>query len=144
MDYCQRRGLPVGEKVQKYLEERDEELKKQLEEQEKKKKKAKPKKGEEEPEVNQAEFKFLTKELLIEMLALRMKEEDCNAGVIFDNLESENYPDIKFVVEAICEAVPRQNVQLLTFQFQKEQVEEQEYEVCTNFRYMRRKEELFN
>lgn len=56
-DYCLKRGLQVGYKVQKHLEEREEELKKLLEEQEKKKKTKKVKKGEEEPEINQAEFK---------------------------------------------------------------------------------------
>jgi len=37
-DYCVKRGLPVGEKANKYLEMRQEELAKALEEQEKAKK----------------------------------------------------------------------------------------------------------
>jgi len=51
-DYCCRRGLAVGDRAKKYLEDRDEELRKTIEEQEKKKKTKKVKKGEEEPEIN--------------------------------------------------------------------------------------------
>lgn len=119
-DYCVKRSLPVGEKAQKYLEQRQEELAKALEEQEKAKKakgKKPPPKGQEEPEVNPADYKQLSKEILMEMIAQRVHEEDCNAGVIFDNLESPLWPNLKFVLEAICEALPTQNVQILLFQF---------------------------
>ena len=67
-DYCLKRGLPVSQKAQKYLEEREEERKKLVEEQEKKKKTKKVKKGEEEPEINSADYKILTKALLVEMI----------------------------------------------------------------------------
>ena len=52
-DYCVKRGLPVADKAQKYLDQRQEELKVALEEQEKKKKAQKkpPPKGQEEPEI---------------------------------------------------------------------------------------------
>jgi len=40
------------------------------------------------------------------MIKERLLEEDCNAGAIFDNLESPNYPNLKFVINAICDAVP--------------------------------------
>lgn len=66
-----KRGLPVGEKAVKYLEARQEELAKALEEQEKAKKakgKKPPPKGQEEPEINQAEYKYLTKEIVMEMI----------------------------------------------------------------------------
>ena len=48
----------------------------------------KKKTKEEEPEIVLAEFKYLTKDILIEMIKERLREEDCNAGAIFDNLES--------------------------------------------------------
>lgn len=38
------------------------------------------------------------------MIALRLQEEDCNAGAIFDNLTSENWVDEKFAISAISEA----------------------------------------
>jgi adenylate kinase family enzyme len=76
-----------------------------LEEQEKKKKQKKKGK-EEEPEINQAEFKYLPKHIVIEMIQERLKEEDCNAGAIFDCLESPQWPNLKFALEAICDAVP--------------------------------------
>lgn len=78
------------------------------------------------------------------MIQERLKEEDCNAGAIFDCLDSIHWPNVKFVLESICDAVPMQNVQVLLFQLQKEQIQDQEFEVCTNYRYMRRKEEQMN
>jgi len=49
-------------------------------------------------------------ELLIEMLKERVSGEDCGAGVIFEGLESENWPGTVFAVEMICEALPTQKV----------------------------------
>jgi hypothetical protein len=82
-------------------------LAKLLEEQEKAKKtKKKPPKGQEEPEINPLEFKYLTRELLKEMIEERIKEEDCNAGAIFDCLESQSqWPNLKFALECLCEAI---------------------------------------
>lgn len=64
-----------------------------------------------------AAFKYLPLEMLIEMLKERVSGEDCGAGVIFDGLESENWPGTVFAVEMICEALPTQNVQMLIFDF---------------------------
>lgn len=61
---------------------------------------------------------MLSKEILMEMITARVHEEDCNAGVIFDNLEAPLWPNLKFILEAICDALPTQNVQILMFQFQ--------------------------
>jgi adenylate kinase family enzyme len=93
-DFCVKRGLPVADKAAKYLEQRQEELKLALEEQEKAKKakgKKPPAKGQEEPEVNPNDYKYLSKEIVIEMVQARVQEEDCNAGVIFDNLEAPQW-----------------------------------------------------
>jgi hypothetical protein len=63
------------------------------------------------------------------MIQARVREEDCNAGVIFDNLEAPYWPSSKDVISYICEALPTQNVKLLVFNFRKpeeEPVAEQE------------------
>lgn len=66
-----------------------------IEAQEKRKKTKKLKKGEvEEPDVNPAHFQYIPMNLLIQMLADRLENEDCNAGVIFDNLVGPNWPDV--------------------------------------------------
>ena len=89
------------------------------------------------------------------MLAKRLSEDDCNAGAIFDNLESQYWPDQKFAIELICDAVPEQQVEVVLFNFNKEKMEkeaaaagddagaaevggENMAEVCTNYRYARR------
>lgn len=78
------------------------------------------------------------------MLKMRVSEEECNAGVIFEGLTSENWPDEKFAIELICDTIPTENVQLVMFRPQvmkqesEEGQDEEEMEVCTNFRYVRR------
>jgi hypothetical protein len=54
------------------------------------------------------------------MVALRVQEEDCNAGSIFDCLTSENWPDEKFAISFISDAIPTQHVQVVMFNFNKE------------------------
>lgn len=63
LDFWTKRGHAIAEEANKYLEEKDEELKKLLEEQEKAKK-TKKKKGVEEPEIIPETFKYLPKEML--------------------------------------------------------------------------------
>lgn len=77
------------------------------------------------------------------MIELRVQQEDCNAGAIFDSLSSEHWTDEKFAVKCISEALPSQNVQVLLFNFNKEiQMNKDnqpvELDVCTNYRYSRR------
>ena len=142
-DWCLKRGSQLAEEASKYLEERQEELNVLLAEQEKRKK-AKKKGKEDEPDLNPAEFKYLSKEILSKMLKERLAQEDTNAGAIFDCLEAEYWPDTKFAVELICDAVPQQNLQLLLLRLQREQAggegDEEPPEVCTNYRFARRKE----
>ena len=77
------------------------------------------------------------------MLIDRLSQEDCNAGAIFDCLESEYWPDSKFAIELIAEAVPKQNLQVIMLRFQRDtqnaESGEEPAEVCTNYRYARRK-----
>lgn len=77
------------------------------------------------------------------MVELRVESEDCNAGAIFDSLSSEHWPDEKFAVRCISEALPSQNMQVLLFTFNKEVQQGKdnqpvELDVCTNYRYSRR------
>lgn len=92
--------------------------------------------------INEAEYKLLPRELLTKMVELRLQEEDCNAGCIFDNLTSELWPDEKFAINFISDAIPRQNVQVLLFNFKKETAEfndeQVDMEVCTNYRFANR------
>lgn len=95
-----------------------EELKEELA---KKKKPKKPKPGEiVEPDYIEADYRYLEKGLLKRMLTKRLEEEDCNAGVIFDNLKSEFWKDEKECIELVCETCPAQNVQMVLFSFQTE------------------------
>lgn len=86
----------------------------------------------------------MSKDILCRMVKLRLQEDDCNAGAIFDNLTSELWPDEKFAISFISEAIPNQNIQVLLFNFKKEvhpvpgKEEGDELEVCTNYRYAMR------
>lgn len=96
----------MGEEATAYLEAQEAKLQEVLAENEKKKK-AKKGKKEVEEEIDEKLYKYLPKELLLKMLAKRMQEDDCNAGAIFDNLTCQYWPDEKFGIELICDAVPR-------------------------------------
>jgi septal ring factor EnvC (AmiA/AmiB activator) len=93
-DWCLKRGSQLAEEASKYLERRAEELAVLQAEQEKRKK-AKKKGKEDEPELNPAEYEYLSKDILMRMLKERLAQEDCNAGAIFDCLESKYWPDSK-------------------------------------------------
>ena len=79
-----------------------------------------------------------------------MSEDDCNAGAIFDCLTCPYWPDDKFAIELVCDAVPQQKVEVVLFTFNKESMAEEESkgegdadsanttEVCTNYRFARR------
>lgn len=60
-----------------------------------KEKRNKGKKDEPENPNQALEWKYLPKELLIKMVVERTSHEDCNAGVIFDNLTSPFWKDEK-------------------------------------------------
>lgn len=44
------------------------------------------------------------------MIQLRLSEEDCNAGVIFDNLAGEYWENEHAIISIISEAIPIQNL----------------------------------
>mmetsp|Transcript_106871 Transcript_106871/g.147929 ORF Transcript_106871/g.147929 Transcript_106871/m.147929 type:complete len:137 (+) Transcript_106871:139-549(+) len=115
LDFWTKRGHAIAEEAHKYLEDKDEELKTKLEEQEKTKKSKKGKKNVEEPEIIPETFKYLPKEMLSKMLKMRVSEEDCNAGVIFEGLNSENWVDEKYAIELICDTLSKENIQLVMF-----------------------------
>ena len=66
------------------------------------------------------DYKRLPHDILIEMLIKRTSEEDCNAGCIFDSLESEYWSDTKACMQVIFDALLFQNVQVVMFKFSKE------------------------
>lgn len=98
VDYWTKRNHAIADEATKYLEERQQELEAAVAALEAQKKAKKPKKGEVEPEVNRAEYRILPREMLIKMIQLRVQEEDCNAGVIFDSLQAEYWIDEKFAI----------------------------------------------
>ena len=138
--WCRNRGSPLAEEASKYLEERKEQLEVALAEQAKAKK-GKKKGKDEEPEINQDEYGYISEDILCRMVRERMSQEDCNAGVIFDCLESEYWADAKFAIKLISDALPQQNLQVLLMKFQKDfaEGEEEGVDVCTNYRFARRK-----
>lgn len=115
-DWVMKRNSPVAEEINRHFEEQMQEYERQVAEKEKSKK-GKKKGKEEEPELNPDDFKKLTVEILSKMVAERVAQEDCNAGVIFDNLTSQYWADLKFAIEAISEALPKQNLQVLLMRF---------------------------
>ena len=150
VDFWQKRGHAMGEEATKYLEDQEVKLQEALAEAEKKKKQKKGKAKDEE-EFDPKEYKYLPKELLQKMLAKRLSEDDCNAGAIFDSLESQYWPDQKFAIALICDSVPEQQVEVVLFNFNKENMTMDDStdnaaaddtanltEVCTNYRYARR------
>jgi len=144
-DWCLKRGSPLAEEASKYLEDRQAEFEVKFAEQEKRKK-AKKKAADQEPDLDPEEFKHLSRDILTRMLKERLAQEDCNAGAIFDCLESPLWPDAKFALELVAQAAPQQNLQVLLLRFQMEASETDKEdgpreEVCTNYRYARRKEQ---
>jgi len=148
-DYWTKRNHAIAEEATAYLAQRDEEYKKKIAELEAAKKTKKPKKGEVEEVVNPADYKLMSRDILVRMVKLRLEEEDCNAGAIFDNLTSDIWPDEKFAISFISDAIPNQNIQLLVFNFNKEIIpvsgkdEGVELDVCTNYRYATRHNPAF-
>ena len=152
VDFWQKRGHALYDEAAEVLQKQAERLEELKEEEAKKKpKRGAPKKGEvPPPELKEEEFRYLPKDLLKKMLTRRLEEEDCNAGVIYDNLKSEYWADEKAAIDLICETCPTQNVQMVLFnnyterQDEGEDEENQEHlDVCVNYRYARRHDENF-
>lgn len=109
LSWCEKNNTPTYEEAAKYLEERDVECKAQ-EELEKKKKKKKDGEEEFDPRV----YKFLPKEMLCKLIRERCDSEECNAGVIFDNIIGDHWKDEKSIIETICDALQEESVSLVT------------------------------
>lgn len=132
LSWCEKNSTPTYAEAAKYLLEKDEEFK--IAEEQDKKKKGKKKEGEEDfdPRI----YKYLPKEMLIKLIIERTNDEDCNAGIIFDNLHSENWKDEKTIIDTICDALAQENVHLVTIGLSKD---EDGLEYCENYRYKMRK-----
>lgn len=72
LEYLQKRNNPLAEEASEFLLQRQQELETAKLELEKLKKAKKPKKGEEEPKINEAEYKYLKKDLLVRMIQKRL------------------------------------------------------------------------
>lgn len=74
--------------------------------------------------------------MLMKMIVERTEHEDCNAGMIFDNLLSENWKDEKEIINAISDALSEENVQLVIINLSKD---EDGLDYCDNYKYLMRK-----
>jgi hydrocephalus-inducing protein len=72
-----------------------------------KRKKGKKKTADAEPDLDPEEYKQLSKDILTRMLKERLAQEDCNAGALFDCLESPLWSGTKVALELIAEAAPQ-------------------------------------
>eukprot|EP01022_Parablepharisma_sp_SALTPOND_P020800 TRINITY_DN386_c0_g1_i3.p1 TRINITY_DN386_c0_g1~~TRINITY_DN386_c0_g1_i3.p1 ORF type:complete len:4093 (+),score=589.86 TRINITY_DN386_c0_g1_i3:873-13151(+) len=139
LQWNMQKNTQAAQNAQKYLAEKEKELHLLKEDMEKKKKKLK--KGEPEPTVNEAEYKILPKELFVELIRNRISEEDCNAGTIFDSLESEHCRGIVDTVEAISDACGVQNIKVVMLEVPKE-ITEPEIKVTDTENKPQEEEEL--
>jgi len=55
---------------------------------------------------NEADYCFVTEELLVESIQNRLKEKDCNAGVIWDNLNSKYTGNGLITLKVVMQAIP--------------------------------------
>jgi hydrocephalus-inducing protein len=109
-DWCKKRGSPLAEEASKHLAARQDELAGKLAEQEKRRKAKKTAKDAVVPDVVEADFDHLPEDILAKMLRERLAQEDCNAGAIFDCLESDRWRGEQAAVAVICEALRGQNL----------------------------------
>jgi len=65
--------------------------------------------------VNERQFKYLPEEVLEECLRDRMKHPSCNAGLIFDGIDTKYASSHLMAMKAIMRAVGTQSLQLLVF-----------------------------
>jgi len=117
LQYNVQKNLPAGINAEKFLADKAKELTILKEDLEKKKKKLK--KGEPEPIINEADFKVLPKEMFIELLKNRLLDDDCNAGAIFNSLETEFCKGPIECLELISEACGVQNVRVIMLEVPK-------------------------
>lgn len=64
--------------------------------------------------MNEDQFKYLPEEILEECLRNRMNHPSCNAGVIFDGIDSKYASSHLMAVKAIMRGVGEQSLQLVT------------------------------
>jgi hypothetical protein len=72
----------------------------------------------------------------MKMIVERTEHEGCNAGMIFDNLLSENWKDEKEIISIISDALSEENVQLVIINLNKD---EDGLDYCDNYKYLMRK-----
>jgi hydrocephalus-inducing protein len=50
-------------------------------------------------------YEYLSEDVIKGLLACRLNEPDCNAGVVFDGLNSKYWPDEIFIVKCLMDVV---------------------------------------
>jgi hypothetical protein len=75
--------------------------------------------------------------MLVKLIRERTSAEDCNAGIVFDNLQCEHWKDEREIIEVICDALQEENINLVLLTLNKD---EDGLEYCVNYRYKKRKE----
>ena len=106
----------AAEKALHYLEERAKDLESIKQDREKLIKKAGKKAKQKEEELgplDEGPYLYLNEEILEELLVERVKHPECNAGVIFDNLQAKEYPNELIAVKIIVKALKHHTVQLV-------------------------------
>lgn len=74
--------------------------------------------------------------MIEKLLLARVAHEDCNGGVIFDNLKCDLWKDILTILEIIHKALIDEKIELLTIKRMKN---ENERDIVPNHRYLIRK-----
>ncbi|EGR28756.1 hypothetical protein IMG5_169530, partial [Ichthyophthirius multifiliis] len=117
--FCIQKQTEGGLLAEQYLNEKQLELENINNEREKLKKKA----GKKAPElenkwgpVNEAQFLYLPEDIFVQCIKDRMKERDCNAGIIFDGLQTKYSSSQLFTLKVLMNAFGNQKIQMLVFQ----------------------------
>lgn len=64
-------------------------------------------------------YQYLSEEIIKKLILSRMSHPDCNAGVMFDNLECEYWPNEVYLFKCLLEVVD--NLQLVIVRDQQDQ-----------------------
>ena len=115
LEWHKAQGNEIATTIEEWFVTKEQELEETLAEREKMKKKLKKKYDEWEQEnpLLEDDYKFLPHELLDQLLKERLAHPDCNAGVVFDNIESRLYNTTRDGVEWIMRATPTQKLQVV-------------------------------
>lgn len=99
---------PAAQHAQEYQQRMQGELETMVSERERVMKKAGKKSTQYEEimgPIRRESYKYIPEDLMVELLKNRLASEDCNAGVMFDNLEAEEVPSAVVGLKVVMRAV---------------------------------------